>query len=743
MSEISGMGEPLATPKPEFNGGAFTISHFSPSPHGFEVKTRNVLGRTEGSASNHLDPERFERLAKFDEAIRQATERGSSEQEIDELQKEKRVVRRELGPNASRLRDAMKGEAKFNKVDLLHRALQDWRGSQWSGAPADDLAFLQGWSQMHRDRVRNAGKHIGIRNINVSGNDLSIDAKYVSYPVYNELANAGNSPELIDLSANVGTAMIIRTADNRLVIQHRAVSKQRLTEPKLSRGNAVYNDIPGASVAGLQNASLNGEDRMPGTPDRVDSTSIKTNILKETGEELGLGSEDLGEVRIVGLAHDKIKIHDEFLLLADSMLTADQIRMKSRDSNRNKNLPDADFEEKFIDIDGSADSIATLLTEVKCPLPPTHAAALVASGYSVVLQEQGKNAADAWKNRVEEGIRNNYRDIDQRVKAFYDKHPKALMQVPERFWGKRPPARRTHAYDPAYAPEEQGLASFEDAMVESGLSPETRRHVDKAYLFDVDGVLSDPQEKRVTESELFNQVITRLQRGEPAGLNTGRSTEWLTERFITPLLERIKEKSILQNFVAIGEKAGTWITFDKEGNMHHGKAKTIAIPEEVIEEAKELVKQKYQDSMFFDATKETMLSIEIHDGFDLDTFHQRQRELAEDLAQLLERRGLGENYRIDPTNIATDVESPYVGKALGAERFLQFLRDSDINPAEFETFGDSKSDFEMSDELERKGKGVKMIYVGDRSKLGELKKEYSVDYVGNFSQGTLDYLHSE
>lgn len=264
--------------------------------------------------------------------------------------------------------------------------------------------------------------------------------------------------------------------------------------------------------------------------------------------------------------------------------------------------------------------------------------------------------------------------------------------------------------------------------------------VPKAYLFDVDGVLSDPIEKKVTETKLFNEIIARLQKGEPVGLNTGRSTEWMVQRVITPLIDRLDAKNLLKKFVAIGEKGGTWITFDHEGNMKYGKAKDLAIPPEVLTEAKDLVETKYHDAMFFDETKETMLSIEMHDGFDLETFQQRQRALIEDLANLLEKKGLAEKYNIDPTTIATDVESPYVGKALGADRFLQFLRDNNIKISTFETFGDSKSDFAMADELERRGQQVRMIYVGDREKLGEFPRDYPVEYVGGFSQGTLAYL---
>lgn len=399
------------------------------------------------------------------------------------------------------------------------------------------------------------------------------------------------------------------------------------------------------------------------------------------------------------------------------------------------------FEEKFVDIEATPQAVETLLTQVHCPLPPTHAAALVAAGYSLVLQEQGLQAADEWKKRLEQGVSENYQTMNHMVASFYDKHPKALLQVPERFWGKNVPARTTHGYTPAYGPEEQGLPSFEDEMVRTGLIPETRTTVDTAYLFDVDGVLSDPREKRVTEEGIYTSVIERLQRGEPVGLNTGRSTEWMEERIIRPILEKIQDKSVLANFVAIGEKGGTWITFDEQGNMHHGRAQAISVPEDLNERARRLVEEKYGDSMFFDATKETMISIEMHDGYDLAEFTRRQAQLTEELVQILSETGQEKIYKVDPTTIATDIESPHVGKALGADRFLQFLTDRDIKPVQFKAFGDSASDLEMADELERKGRQVDFVYVGDRAKLGNVTKDYPIEYVGGFSQGTLEYLN--
>ncbi len=700
MSEIL-TPEVTHAPRPEFNAGSVVISHFSPSPEGFEIQTDESIRRKAPDVQLGL----------------------TAEQKL-------------------RLKAGMQREMQFNAVGEVRDARTALREARERGADAEEIAQLSSAYEEQRQRYTKGmvGK-VGIREVRQEGNTLVVKPKFVSFPVYNEFSRPSDSPEILDLSAVVGEAMIVRTADGRIVIQHRAIEKQRLDEDKPTRGNASYTDIPGASVAGMVDPTLQSPDRLKGTPDPVTTESIKAGILKEAGEELGLGPEHLDKMRIVGVAHDKIKIHDEILLLADSNLTASQIRETSRTSKRNKNLGDIDFEEKFIDIPGTPKAIETLLTEVRCPLPPTHAAALVAAGYSLVLQEQGLEEANKWRTRLETGIRDNYREMDRMVATYYDKHPEALTQVPERFWGKNIPGRNPNGYTPAYGAGEQGLDEFDDAMVETGLMPETRRVVPEADLFDVDGVLTDPAEKRVPD-EVLTTLISKLESGSPVGLNTGRSIAWLEERLIRPLLDRVTDKSILTNFVAIGEKGGTWLTFNADGEAHHGKAKGLPVlPADLKDRVQQLVQDQYADSMFYDASKETMVTIEMHDGYDRNEFHRRQEVLVEDLATILADYPETSSYRTDPTNIATDVESPYVGKALGADRFLQFLKDRNIKPQQFKTYGDSTSDMEMADELERRKKQVEMVYVGDRQKLGEPSKDYPVTYVPGFVQGTLSYLN--
>jgi hydroxymethylpyrimidine pyrophosphatase-like HAD family hydrolase len=268
-------------------------------------------------------------------------------------------------------------------------------------------------------------------------------------------------------------------------------------------------------------------------------------------------------------------------------------------------------------------------------------------------------------------------------------------------------------------------------------SPEVVKSVKTAYLFDVDGVLTDPAEKRVVEEGLFDEIDKRLKKGEPVGLITGRSNVWTMERMVKPLLDKISDKSYISNLAVIGEMGGTWVTFDEDGKHLERKLDHV-MPDELKDKVRALASQKYSDSMFYDETKETMITVEMRDGHDLDNFHERQEELREDIKKLLEEQA--KEYGVVNNNIATDVQRKGIDKTLAAERFLQFIKDKNIKPGRFITFGDSKSDFEMADELERRGKKVEMIFVGDKDKLGEIKKDYQIEYVGGFTSGTLKYL---
>lgn len=85
------------------------------------------------------------------------------------------------------------------------------------------------------------------------------------------------------------------------------------------------------------------------------------------------------------------------------------------------------------------------------------------AGLDLARQKHGENYAKEWGERVTEGIKNNYAEIDRMVVNNYD-------SLPAQIEGK--PVRSRMGYDPKYTPEEQGLPSLLDELVRNQLISE-------------------------------------------------------------------------------------------------------------------------------------------------------------------------------------------------------------------------------------------------------------------------------
>jgi HAD superfamily hydrolase (TIGR01484 family) len=264
-----------------------------------------------------------------------------------------------------------------------------------------------------------------------------------------------------------------------------------------------------------------------------------------------------------------------------------------------------------------------------------------------------------------------------------------------------------------------------------------------AWIFDVDGVLSDPEHKTI-DDKFIDFILHKLAKGEPVALNTGRSIDWVIEKLVHPLLEKTDDKTIIARFFVVGEKGGTWMKYDSEGNMHRNKDDSFRLSAELRERMKNMVEEKFSDCVFLDDTKETMISIEMKTSYHVEKFAERQKDLNAEMKKIIKE--IGNGHKMDPTIIATDIEDVRVGKALGTKRILRWLDENGIEPGRFIAFGDSVSDLEMAGELEEQGKQVTFVYVGDSEKLkkaeeeGKVKNKAIIEQVGGFTKGTLRYL---
>ncbi len=271
---------------------------------------------------------------------------------------------------------------------------------------------------------------------------------------------------------------------------------------------------------------------------------------------------------------------------------------------------------------------------------------------------------------------------------------------------------------------------------------------DTAYIFDVDGVLTDTQAKRVEKQELFDELIKRLHSGFPIGINTGRSLDFIIKEVLEPLELRVKDKKLLQDLIAIGEKGAAWITYDVKGKRTEKIDENIIVPQIIQSEVKSLiVNTQYSGLMFYDDSKHTMVSIEELPESERrgthEDFKTAQLCLNSDLVKLISKHNFQNELKIDPTRIATDIENKHVGKALGARKFVEIFKDRGIKPKKYIGFGDSISDYEMYEELKRIGKNVQFVFVGGREHLPRNNVDGVIFTKQHVDRGTLEYLQGE
>jgi hypothetical protein len=241
-------------------------------------------------------------------------------------------------------------------------------------------------------------------------------------------------------------------------------------------------------------------------------------------------------------------------------------------------------------------------------------------------------------------------------------------------------------------------------------------------LLDVDGPVASPVTRTVAPG-LLESVRALLGAGIPVVLNTGRSADFVLDRVLRPLADGgLPEGARLH---AVCEKGGVWTTAGS-GELHVDPALTV--PPVCHEVVGALVADGFGDAMFVDATKRTMATVEARTDVPAAFYAERQRRFDQALLAGLAAAGLGVRlreravqdrqgrtpWRIDPSVIATDVESADAGKALGARRALDLLAAEGPLPRAWQTIGDSGTDYAMADELHALGHEVTHVDVGPR-----------------------------
>lgn len=247
-------------------------------------------------------------------------------------------------------------------------------------------------------------------------------------------------------------------------------------------------------------------------------------------------------------------------------------------------------------------------------------------------------------------------------------------------------------------------------------------------LLDVDGPVSSP-ETRTVAAALLDDLRALLTAGIPVVLNTGRSVAFVAEKILGPLASA--ELPPAARLHAICEKGGVWTSAGHGGVGETHVDPELRVPEVCRDLFEALVRDGYGDAMFVDRTKQVMATVEARTDVPHEHYLARQEAFDADLLAGLREAGLGVRlrdelfpdargrtpWRIDPSVIATDVESADSGKALGARRALALLADDGPLPRAWHTVGDSRSDYAMADQLHHLGYEVTHLDVGPQPPL--------------------------
>lgn len=265
-------------------------------------------------------------------------------------------------------------------------------------------------------------------------------------------------------------------------------------------------------------------------------------------------------------------------------------------------------------------------------------------------------------------------------------------------------------------------------------------------LLDVDGPIASPVTRTIATPSIVTDLITLAAADVPIAFITGRSAAFIREQVVAPLLAAGLPSEF--RMYGVCEKGAVWFPISATGMGEVVVDDSVALPAAVVDELRRLVADSFGDTMFFDETKQAMVSVEQRTDVDQATFQGRQPAFNEAAFAILVGHGLGVRFgdlqvpdshgdipfRIDPTIISTDIESVRLDKNHAAERALAFFAEAGPLPQLWRSVGDSRSDYLMADHLHAAGYDVSHVDV--RPADGILERPYPIIVIG-------DEIHDE
>jgi hydroxymethylpyrimidine pyrophosphatase-like HAD family hydrolase len=261
-------------------------------------------------------------------------------------------------------------------------------------------------------------------------------------------------------------------------------------------------------------------------------------------------------------------------------------------------------------------------------------------------------------------------------------------------------------------------------------------YADAVYVFDLDGVITDPRDTSVDEV-VVGRIGHVLGQGGHVAVNTGRSFVWVQENLVARL-QASAGPGAFERLYIVCEKGGESRLW--QGGVFVSQPSRFALEADAAEITRRLYEDRKAElnTMFWDATKRTMITIEKYPEAGMDEFKVQQAQFS----QLL-RQGLGSKaVKVDATTIATDVESPLAGKHAGAELVYEWVaKNTPVEHDTFTCFGDSVSDYEMARYFAQHGAATTFVYVGEPSAVfDEEPRVQLIRTKALYAAGTREYF---
>lgn len=253
-----------------------------------------------------------------------------------------------------------------------------------------------------------------------------------------------------------------------------------------------------------------------------------------------------------------------------------------------------------------------------------------------------------------------------------------------------------------------------------------------AYLFDIDGVLTDLDKRQLSKQGIIDHIETKLSEGAIIGLISGRALSWIEKRILSVIRTRSEQLYISAEFGGMTE------TF-QGGKQHIVTNHDFALPKDLYMNLEKIGKQ-FEEYVFVDHGKKTQFTVEATYKKPESVYRSHKKEIGEVLQKAISGYP---QLEVLVDLLGTTVKHKMANKKFATSQFLIWMSEHHQEPEQFYAFGDSIADLEIGEELSHHNKKVTFIFVGNNEHINPSHFAFPIYFTKNkYDEGTIEFLES-